>query len=69
MDHPVYSFTLYQLLNLIVKLPDQEAADVYSVQGLPQSHYDIGDVTVNAPGVEFPNSGTATVRFYFVPCT
>lgn len=37
MGHPLYAFTLYQLLNFIIKLPDEESEDVYSVLGLPQT--------------------------------
>lgn len=37
MGHPLYTFTLYQLLNFIIKLPDEESEDVYSVLGLPQT--------------------------------
>lgn len=36
MDHPVYPFILYQLLNLIAKLSVQESEDVYSVLGFRQ---------------------------------
>lgn len=70
MDCPVYPFTLPQLLNLIVKLLDQELEDVYSVSGLSQTfpviYSRIGDVTLNASGVKLPCCRTGTLRLYFL---
>lgn len=70
MDCPLYCFTLPQLLNLTVKLLDQESEDVYSVLGLSQTflviYSCIGDVTLNASSVKLPCCRTGTLRLYFL---